>query len=109
MVKRNGEWYAHFVLKKTVEVPDEPQTVIAIDRSEVNLAVAVAISKNNPKPMKGQFWRGAEIKRIRGSYSHVRRRLQEKNRIGEIKELGRRESRKVNQQLHIISNQIIIR
>jgi len=34
MVKRDGEWYAHFVLKKAVEVPDEPETVIAIDRGE---------------------------------------------------------------------------
>ncbi|MHA1506931.1 MAG: RNA-guided endonuclease InsQ/TnpB family protein, partial [Candidatus Asgardarchaeia archaeon] len=56
MVNRNGEWYAHFVLKKTVELPDEPETVIAIDRGEVNLAVAVAVSKgNSEKPMKGQF------------------------------------------------------
>jgi transposase len=56
MIKRDGEWYAHFVLKRTIEVPDEPETVIAIDRGEHNLAVAVAVSKNNPnKPMKGQF------------------------------------------------------
>jgi len=108
MVKRNGEWYAHFVLKKTVEVPDEPETVIAIDRGEANLAVAVAVSKDNPeKPIKGRFWRGEEIKRIRGLYSHIRRKLQEKNRVGKIKELGRRERRKVNQQLHVIANEIV--
>jgi len=108
MVKRNGEWYAHFVLKKTVNFIGEPETVIAIDRGEANLAVAVAISKNNPtKPIKGQFWRGEEIKRIRGLYSHIRRKLQEKNRIGKVKELGRRERRKVNQQLHILANRII--
>jgi len=64
MVKRK-EWYAHFVLKKIVEVTDEPETIIAIDRGERNLAVAVAISKRNPKkPTKGQFWRGEEIKRL---------------------------------------------
>jgi len=62
MVKRDGELYAHFILKKTVEVPDEPETVIAIDRGERNLAVAVAISKENPsKPMKGNFWKGAVV------------------------------------------------
>jgi transposase len=67
MVKRGGEWYAHFVLKKVVEVPDEPETVIAIDRGERNLAVAVAISKENPnKPMKGNFWKGAEVKKDKG-------------------------------------------
>jgi putative transposase len=45
-------------LKKIVEVPDKPETIIAIDRGEYNLAVAVAISASNPgKPMKGLFWR----------------------------------------------------
>ena len=80
MVKRNGEWYAHFVLKKTVELPDEPETVIAIDRGERNLAVAVAILKDNPaKPMKGQFWRSEEIKRIRGLLqSHQEKTSKEK-------------------------------
>ena len=108
MVKRNGEWYAHFVLKKVVELPDEHETIIAIDRGEHNLAVAVAISKDNPnKPMKGQFWRGEEIKRIRGLYSHIRRKLLKKKLLKKVKELGVRERRKVNQQLHIIANQII--
>ena len=56
MVKHDGQWYAHFALERAVEVPDEPETVIAIDRGEHNLAVAVAISKSNPdKPMKGHF------------------------------------------------------
>ncbi len=107
MVKRDCEWFAHFVLKKTVEVPDEPETVVAIDIGEHNLAVAVAISKNNPKPMKGRFWRGSEIKRIRGLYAHIRRRLGEKKLLKKIKELGGKERRLVNQQLHIIANQII--
>jgi len=106
MVKRN-EWYAHFVLKKIVELPSEPETVIAIDRGERNLAVAVAISKQNPeKPTKGQFWRGEGIKRVRGLYGHIRRKLQEKHRVGKTK-IKRRERFKVNQQLHIIANQII--
>jgi IS605 OrfB family transposase len=108
MVKRDEEWYAHFVLKKFVEVPDEPETVIAIDRGERNLAVAVAISKKNPnKPMKGNFWRGEEIKRIRGLYGHTRRKLQEKKLIKKVKELKGKERRKVAQQLHIIANQIV--
>jgi len=106
MVKRDEEWYAHFVLKRTVEVPDEPETVIAIDRGEHNLAVA--ISRNNPnKLMKGQFWRGQEIKRIRGLYGHIRRKLQEKKLLKKVKGLKGKERHKVNQQLHIIVNQII--
>jgi len=108
MVKRNGEWYAHFVITKTIELQDEHETIIAIDRGEHNLAVAVAISKNNPeKPMKGKFWRGEEIKRTRGLYGHIRRKLQEKKLLKKVKELRGKEKRKVNQQLHIIANQII--
>jgi len=108
MVKCNEEWYAHFVLTKTVEFQDEHETVIAIDRGERNLAVAVAVSKNNPeKPMKGKFWRGEEIKRTRGLYGHIRRKLQEKKLLKKVKTLRGKEKRKINQQLHIIANQVI--
>jgi len=83
MVKRDGDWYAHFVLSKIVELPDEPETVISIDRGEGNLAVAVAISRSDPeKPMKGQ-WRREEIKHLRGLYGYIRRKLQEKHKLGE--------------------------
>ena len=57
MVKRNREWYAHFVLKKEIELIAEPETFIGVDVGEWNVAVGVAISKHNPsKPIKGQFW-----------------------------------------------------
>ncbi|MEG9193843.1 MAG: transposase [Candidatus Methanoglobus sp.] len=108
MVKRDGEWYAHFVLKKVVEVPDEPETVIAIDRGEHNLAVAVAISKENPsKPMKGNFWRGAEMKRTRGKYAHIRRKMQRKKLMKDVKRLKDKEKRIVEQQLHATANEIV--
>jgi hypothetical protein len=47
--------------------------------------------------MKGQFWRGAEIKRVRGLYNHIRRRLQKKKLLKKVKELKGKERRKVNQ------------
>jgi putative transposase len=107
MVKRDRERYAHVVLKKTVELK-KPETIMAVDRGEVNLAVAAAISKDEPKkPLKGQFWRGEEIKRIRGLYGHVRRKLGERKLLNEMKEVGEKEKGKVNQQLHIIASQTI--
>ncbi len=95
---------AHFVLKKTVTFEDEPQTVIGIDIGEVNLATAIALTD---KPRKGKFWRGSEIKQTRGLYNHIRRRLGEKKLFKKIKEIGSKEKRIVNQQLHIVANQII--
>ena len=106
MVKRNREWYAHFVLKKEVEFY-EPETVIGVDMGEWNVATAVAISKQNPKPMKGQFWSGAKIREVRGKYAHIRRKLQRKKRLDLVKRIGHKEERIVNQQLHIIANGII--
>jgi hypothetical protein len=45
--------------------------------------------------------------RIRGLYNHVRRRLQKKGLLKRVKELKGKERRKVDQQLHIIANQIV--
>ena len=106
MVKRNGEWFAHFVLKREVEFY-EPETIIGVDLGEWNAAVAVAISKQNPKPVKGKFWSGAKIREIRGKYAHIRRNLQRKKRMNMVRQIGHREKRIVNQQLHIIANEIV--
>ncbi len=106
MVKKNGEWYAHFVFKKEVEF-DEPETVIGVDLGEWNVATAVVISKHDPKPMKGQLWNGARIREIRGKYSHIRRNLQRKKKLDMVKQIGHKEERIVNQQLHMIANEIV--
>jgi len=107
MVKKNGEWYAKFVLNKEVELIDEPETFIGVDLGEWNVATAISISKQNPKPIKGKFWSGAKIRKIRGKYAHIRRNLQRKKRLDLVKQVGHKEKRMVNQQLHIIANEII--
>ena len=108
MVKRNGEWYAHFVLKKEVELIDEPETIIGVDVGEWNVAVAVAISKHNSsKPMKGQFWSGARVRYVRGKYAHIRRNLQRKKRLDLVKRIGSKEGMIVNQILHTIAKEVV--
>jgi hypothetical protein len=44
--------------------------------------------------MKGQFWRGEEIKRIRGLYNHIRRRLQEKKLLRRLRSLREKKKEK---------------
>ncbi len=108
MVKRNGEWFAHFVLRRDVELIDEPETFIGVDLGEWNIAVAVAVSKSNPsKPMKGQFWSGAKIRYVRGKYAHIRRNLQRKKRIDLVKRIGSKEGKIVNQILHTIAKEVV--
>jgi len=108
LVKKQKCWYAQFVLKKFVKTTDNPQTSVGITGGFNNLAVAVAIDCNNPsKPLKGQFWSGAEIKRIRGKIAHIRRNLIKKHKYNKICTIGHKERNQVNNQLHIIANQII--
>jgi len=103
MVKRDGEWYAHFVLKRTVSFT-QPQTVIGLDIGEVNLATAIAFTN---KPSRGRFWRGSEIKSTRGLYNHIRRGLGMRGLTAKIKSIGRREKNRVNERLHILSRQLV--
>jgi putative transposase len=108
MVKHNKEWYAHFVLKKKISIINKPETIVAIDIGERNLATAIKILINNPnKPMQGRFWKGAKIKNIRGLYSHIKRNLMRKKLLKEVKRLGEKERRKTNYLLHVIAKQII--
>ena len=107
MVKKNGQWFAHITIEKWIKFK-EPKTVIGIDIGEVNFASCMAIKiDNQDKYIKGQIWRGEEIKRIRGLYGHIRRSLGRKKLPNKIKEIGRKENRKVNQEVHIIANEII--
>ncbi|MHA1607527.1 MAG: RNA-guided endonuclease InsQ/TnpB family protein [Candidatus Freyarchaeota archaeon] len=107
MVRRNEEWYAHFVLKKEIELIDEPETVIGVDMGEWNIATAIAISRQNPKPMRGRFWSGVKIREIRGKYTHIRRNLQRKKRIDLVRRIGSKERRIVNQILHKIAKEVV--
>lgn len=108
LVKKQQCWYAQFVLKKFVKTTDNPQTIVGINIGIRNLAVAVAIDYNNPyKPLKGQFWSGAEIKQIRGKRAHIRRNLIKKHKYNKIYTIVHKERNQVNHQLHIIANQII--
>ena len=118
MVKKNKEWRVHLILEKWVkfEEPKNVKTVICIDLGEKNFAAAIAINvgkdENNniisiEKPIKGQFWRGEDIKRIRGLYGHIRRNLGRKKLPNKIKEIGQKEKRKVNQEIHNTANEIV--
>lgn len=106
MVKRNGEWYVHFILKRIILLANNMETVIGIDMGEANLITAVALPSLT-KPSKGKFWSGSDIKTTRGLYNHIRRNLGKRKLLKKIKELGFKEKRKVSQQLHILSKQVI--
>ncbi|MBD3198220.1 MAG: IS200/IS605 family element transposase accessory protein TnpB [Candidatus Lokiarchaeota archaeon] len=89
-------------------MPDSPKAVIGIAREERNFAVAVGIQKDSPsKPRRGKFWKGAEIKSLKGRYHHIRRSLGRKKCSHEIKKLKGKLSRKTDYLLHQLANKIV--
>ena len=68
LVKRDGEWYAHFTLESPFK-DFEPQTPIGIDLGERNLATVIALVG---KPTKGTFFKGSRIKEVRHKYFNIR-------------------------------------
>jgi len=88
---------------KTLELPDEPETIIAIDRGEHTLATAVAISRSDPKkPMKGNG--AAKRSSAAAVYTGTSKGSFRRSTVSERLSTERR---KVNQQLHIIASRII--
>ncbi|MBD3195638.1 MAG: IS200/IS605 family element transposase accessory protein TnpB [Candidatus Lokiarchaeota archaeon] len=53
------------------------------------------------------FWKGAEIKALKGNYHHIRRNLGRKKCPHEIKKLKGKLSRKTEQFLHQLANEIV--
>ncbi|MBD3215095.1 MAG: IS200/IS605 family element transposase accessory protein TnpB, partial [Candidatus Lokiarchaeota archaeon] len=56
---------------------------------------------------RGMFWSGAEIKALKGKYHHIRRNLGRKKLPQEIKKIEGKLSRKTDQLLHKLANEIV--
>ena len=74
LVKRDGEWYAHFTLERPFK-NHEPKTPIGIDLGERNSATVIALVDD--KPTKGTFFKGSKIKEVRHKYFNIRKKLQD--------------------------------
>jgi transposase, IS605 OrfB family, central region len=104
LVKRDGEWYAHFTLERPFK-NHEPKTPIGIDLGERNFATVIALVDD--KPTKGTFFKGSRIKEVRHRHFNIRRKLQERRRLDVFKRLRGKERRIVNHELHVISKEIV--
>jgi len=107
LFKRNGEWWLHIAVQKEVKKPNpNPNKIIAVDLGDRNLATKVELVDGkiqNPK-----FY-GREVRGIRRHFDWLRRRLGEKKLLKKIKQIGRKEHRKVDYILHKISREIVNR
>jgi len=107
LFKKNGEWWLHIVVQKEVEKPKpNPHKIIAIDIGDRNVATKVELIDG--KVQKPKFY-GREVRGIRRHYDWLRRKLGEKKLLKKIKQIGRKEHRKVDDILHKISREIVNR
>ncbi len=101
ILKKDGEFYFHLTVKKTVQAKESYDGLLAVDVGQKYLAVSVASHRDRPK------FRGREIRGIRRHYNWLRKRLGEKKLKDEIARLSDKESRKVDQKLHEIAKELV--
>jgi len=106
VIRRNGEWYFYIVVEKEVEKPKLSSKIIAVDIGDKNIATKVEL--DNGKITGVKFY-GREVRKIRRHYDWLRGRLGKKRLLREIKRIGSKEERKVNDTLHKISREIVNR
>lgn len=101
LLRRNGEYFLHLVVKREVELKTSYSSVLAID-----LGIRHAACSVDTRSGETRFY-GRELRRVRGHYFHLRRKLGQKKLPKVVKRIGARESRIVNDQLHKIAKVIV--
>ncbi len=104
LVRRDGDWYVHLVVKRSVTVQDEYDDVLAIDMGARWVATSAFLTDR-----KTTFY-GEEVRRIREHYKQLRKSIgKAKPRQGQqvVERIGDAEARKVDGRLHKIARQIV--
>jgi len=101
LLRRNGEYFLHLTVKHEVELKRSYSSVLAID-----LGIRHAACSVDTRSGETHFY-GRELRRVRGHYFHLRRKLGEKKLLKVIKRIGSKESRTTNDQLHKIAKAIV--
>ncbi|MCD6263073.1 transposase [Candidatus Bathyarchaeota archaeon] len=103
VLRRKNSWFVHITVEKEVEIKQEYSNIIAIDLGIRRIATVVSTADIRPK-----FY-GKELRRVRGHYFYLRRKLGKLKKFKAIKKIGRKERRVVDDLLHKISREIVNR
>jgi len=102
LVKKNNKWFLLITVQKEVEIKKSYSSILAIDFGLKWIATVCDLSNLRPK-----FY-GNELRKIRGHYFYLRRKLAKKEIRGYYKWIKRsKEARIVNNFLHKISREIV--
>jgi len=101
--RRKNGWFVHITVEKEVEIKREYNNILAIDLGIRRIATIVSTADIKPK-----FY-GKELRRFRGYYFYLRRKLGKLKKFKAIKKIGNKEKRVVDDLLHKISREIVNR
>ena len=101
ITKQDGEFYVHIKVEKEVEEQNEYSGVLAVDLGVRHVAVTWNTSRKKPR------FHGKELRQVRGKYQYLRKKLQSEKKIEAVKKHKDKEKRKVENQLHNISREIV--
>lgn len=101
LLRRNGGYFLHLTVKREVELKQSYSSVLAIDMGIRHVACSV-----DTRSGETRFY-GRELRKARGHYFHLRRKLGEKKLLKVIKRIGAKESSITDDQLHKISKAIV--
>ena len=101
VIERAGQWYIFLCIEKESEEPKPASNVLAIDLGVRHIAVTTNTANTRPN-----FY-GKDLRRIRGFYFNLRRKLGQKKAFYKIKAVKNREFLQVNYELHRISKEIV--
>ncbi|RLG57542.1 MAG: transposase, partial [Hadesarchaea archaeon] len=87
LLRRGGEYFLHLTVKREVELRTSYSSVLAIDMGIRHVACSV-----DTRSGKTHFY-GRELRRVRGHYFHLRRKLGRKKLLKVVKRIGAKESR----------------
>jgi putative transposase len=104
LVRKNGDWYLHYVVETTHKVAEEFEDVLALDLGARHMATSVALSD------RSTTFYGENIRSIREHYKQLRKSVGTAKITSGKQWLSERtddESRRVEQELHEIANSIV--
>ncbi len=101
--RRGDDWFVHITVEKDIKIRQSYDNILAIDLGIRRIATVVSTADKRPK-----FY-GKELRRIRGHYFYLRRKLGKQKKFKAIKKIGKNERRIIDDYLHKISREIVER
>lgn len=103
LLKKGDTYFFHIIISKDIEFHAN-SSVLSVDLGERFSACAVHITETN---MTAPKFYGKNIRGFRRHYAWLRKRLQKRKLLREIKRIGNTEQRKIQAILHKISRDIV--